>query len=257
VAAGTTFFILLALFPAVAAVVSLYGLFADRGAIAHELDVASPFLPRGAVIVIHDELNRLIAQKPQKMGWTFAFSTVIALWSASGGIKALVEGLNAAYDKRETRGFLRLSAVALLMTAIGILLAVFAINFMAIIPVVVRYVPYRSGLREMLPILSFAGAFITSLAVLAAIYGFGPNRSRWEWHWVTWGSVTAAILWLLGTALFKLYVQNFGSFDRVYGSLGAAIGFLTWIWLSIVILLFGAELNCEIERRSRGLCTEQ
>jgi membrane protein len=247
VAAGATFYILLALFPAFASIVSLYGLFADRASLAHEIYRASAFLPRGAVITLNAELQRLIAQPPQKAGLTFLVSTMIALWSASGGVKAIVEGLDVAYEVRENRSFLKLSAIALLITALGIVVVAITLDIAVLLPLLFAHFPYRSVLRQMITVLSWPAALAFGMAILSVIYRYGPNRRR-HWRWFSWGAVLASAMWLAGTAIFKIYVRNFGSFDRVYGSLGAAIGFMVWIWLLIVIVLLGAELNCEIER---------
>jgi len=247
VAAGATFYILLALFPAFASIVSLYGLFADRASLAHEIYRASAFLPRGAVITLNAELQRLIAQPPQKASLTFLVSTMIALWSASGGVKAIVEGLDVAYEVRENRSFLKLSAIALLITGLGIVVVAITLDIAVLVPLLFAHFPYRSVLRQMITVLSWPAALAFGMAILSIIYRYGPNRRR-HWRWFSWGAVLAAAMWLAGTAIFKIYVRNFGSFDRVYGSLGAAIGFMVWIWLSIVIVLLGAELNCEIER---------
>jgi membrane protein len=251
VAAGATFFVLLALFPAFASIVTLYGLFADRATIAHELSFVARFLPRGAVVVLNAELQRLMAQPIPRLGATFLFSTIIALWSASGGLKALVHGLNVAYEVDETRGFIRLSAIAFLFTGAAIVFSLLAVTLGGFFPLVLRQMPFHSLLRAWLPVISWPVAFGLSLMMLAAIYTYGPNRRR-PWRWVTWGSVLTAALWLLGTLIFKWYVQNFGNFDRVYGNLGAIIGFLTWIWLSLVVLLFGAELNRRLDRHDQA-----
>lgn len=248
VAAGATFYILLALFPAFASIVSLYGLFADRASLAHEIYRVSAFLPRGAVITLNTELQRLIAQPAQKAGVTFLISSVIALWSASGGVKAIVEGLDVAYEVRENRSFLKLSAIALLITALGIVAVAITLDIAVLLPLLFTHFPYRGILRQAITVLSWPAALCFGMALLSIVYRYGPNRQK-HWRWFSWGAVLASAMWLTGTALFKFYVRNFGSFDRVYGSLGAAIGFMVWIWLSIVIVLLGAELNCEIERR--------
>jgi membrane protein len=248
VAGGATFFILLALFPAFAAMVTLYGFLADRATIAHDIALVSRFLPRGAIIVLNEELHRLIAQKAPRLGLTFAVSTLIALWGASGGVKALVHGLNVAYEAKESRGFIRLSLTALLLAGISIIFSVLAMLLAGLLPQLLRFLPYHSVMRAALPVLSWPIAYVFGLLLLTVIYNYGPCRPRHD-HWVTWGAVMASAFWLLGTYLFKWYVQHFGNFDRIYGSLGAIVGFLTWIWLSLVIILFGAELNRELERR--------
>ncbi len=250
VAGGATFFILLALFPAFAAIVTMYGFLADRATIAHDLALVSRFLPRGAIIVLDTELHRLIAQKIPRLGLTFVVSILIALWGASGGIKALVHGLNVAYEAKEARGFLRLSLIALLLTGISIIFSVLAMLLVGLLPELLRLLPYHGLLRTLLLALSWPIAYVFGLVLLTAIYNYGPCRLRHD-SWLTWGSTVSSALWLLETLLFKWYVQHFGNFDRVYGNLGAIVGFLTWIWLSLVIILFGAELNRELERRKQ------
>jgi membrane protein len=249
VAAGATFFVLLALFPAFASIVTLYGFLADRSTIARELSAISAFLPRGAIVVLTADLNRLIAQKSQEVGLTFLGSTVVALWSASGGLKALVDGLNIAYEVEETRGLVKRSLIALLLTGAAVVFSVVAITLAGLLPIFLRHLPFHSVLRALFPIISWPIAYGFSVFLLAAIYAYGPNRPR-KWHWLSGGSVVASALWLIGTAVFKWYVGHFGDFDRVYGNLGAIVGFLTWIWLSLVIILFGAELNRELQQPS-------
>lgn len=212
-----------------------------------ELAQISPFLPRGAMIVLSAELHRHISQGASRPGFTFLVSIAIALWSASGGFKALVHGLNIACEVEETRGFVRLSAIALMFTAAAVIFCVIAMALAGILPLLARHLPFHSMLRAALTIASWPLAFGFGLLLLAAIYTYGPNR-RTPWRWFTWGAALASALWLMGTLVFKWYVQNFGNFDRVYGNLGAMVGFLTWIWLTNVIILFGAELNHQLER---------
>ena len=244
VAGGITFFVLLALFPAIACVVSLYGLFGDRAAIAHDLDTFAGFLPGGAVTVLGDELHRLTTQRPEQLGIGFLVTLSIAVWSASGGIKALVDGLNIAYEVRETRSFLRLTALALIFTALSIVFVMGAVSLSIAGPHLLDALHFAAPLH----ILIWPASYALCTLMLALIYRFGPNRKQARWRWLTWGSALAAALWILGTILFSWYVQNYGSYNRTYGSLGSAVGFLTWIWLSLVVLLTGAELNCELER---------
>jgi membrane protein len=250
VAAGATFFILLAIFPAFASIVTLYGLIADRASIAEVLKLVSGFLPRGALIVLSAELHRLIAQATPKLGFTFLVSTAIAVWSASGGLKAVMYGLNIAYGVNETRGLLHRSMLAFLFTSAAIFLCVLATTLATLLPTLAQLLPFHSSLRDLVPILGWPVALAFSLITLTALYRYGPNEQR-SWSWLSWGSILASILWLIGTLIFKWYVRNFGNFDRVYGNLGAIVGFLVWIWLSLVIVLFGAELNSQLENRDR------
>jgi membrane protein len=244
VAGGITFFALLALFPALGSVVSLYGLFGDRASIAHDLNLVSDFLPGGAITILKSELGRLAAQPNNTLSLAFLGSSLVALWSASGGFKALVDSLNVAYEVKETRSFLRLSLNALLFTVCAILFAAAGIWLGFVVPDMTR----GGVLALVLRLLVWPAAFLVCAFVLAAIYRFAPDRKSPRWRWITWGNATASLLWLAGTRLFSWYVEHFGSYNRVYGDLGAAVGFLTWLWLSLVILLLGAEINGELER---------
>lgn len=243
VAGGITFFVLLALFPAIAATVSLFGLFSHHTEISRDVDLVSGFLPGGAVTILRAELHRLAGQKPAALNLTFLVGFVVALWSASGGYKALVEGLNVAFEVRESRSFLHQTLNALIFTVAGIVFAAALISLGMAMPDVTSPL-----LRLAFKILAWPLAFIACALVLAVVYRFGPDRPRPRWRWITWGSTISSLLWMAGTLLFSWYAQNFGSYNRVYGELGAAVGFLTWVWLSLVILLMGAEINCELEQ---------
>lgn len=251
VAAGVTFFVLLALFPAIASIVSLYGIFADRATIAEVLHTLSPFLPGGAVTVIGEDLHRLVTEKPIKLNVAFFIGSAIALWSASGGISALIDGLDLAFETRETRTFLKMTRDALLFTVGGIIAGALAAYFLAVVPLAIHQSPYAGVFHVLFEIFRWPAAFGVTSFLFALIYHVGPDRKTIPPHWITWGSSIGATLWILGTLLFSWYVQYFGTYDRTYGSLGAAVGFLTWIWISLVILLLGAEIDCEIERRLR------
>lgn len=249
VAAGAAFFIILALFPGFASVVSLFGFFSDRSMLADEIYRLSAFLPRGAVVTLNAELQRLIA-RPEQAGITFLFSSLVALWSASSGVRAVLEGLDVAYEVGEDRPLLKLLATSILLTALGAISVAVSLNIAVILPLIFADFPYRSLLAQFLTILTWPAAFGFGLLVLSIVYRYGPNRPRRGWRCFSWGATVASMAWLGGTALFKLYVGYFDSFNRVYGSLGAVIGFMVWIWLTLVILLFGAGLNREVERDS-------
>jgi len=248
VAGGVTFFFLLAIFPAIACVVTLYGLLADRASIGRDLDLVSGFLPGGAVTILRAELQRLAAQKLGQINITFFAELAIAVWSASGGFKAVVEALNVAYEVKETRSFARQSANALLFTVTAILFALVAINLGLVLPAWATSSDAEPAIRLLVQILVWPASFLIGTLLIGLIYRYGPDRRHPRWRWITWGSAIATLLWLAGTLLFTWYAEHFGSYNRVYGALGAAVGFLTWVWLSIVVLLLGAEIDCELER---------
>lgn len=252
VAASITFFFLLALFPALACVASVYGLFADRSTILHELRVLSGFLPEGAVSVLRTDFTRLAAMPAEKFNLGFVMALAVATWSASGGIKALIEGLNIAYDIRETRSFFRFALHALMLTFIAVIFAAALIEFAVTIPPFVERLPFTSWLSLFIRIFVWPATFMACVLLTSVIYRYGPNRARAKWHWITWGGAVASAAWMAGTFLFTWYVSKFGHYNEMYGNLGSVVGFLTWIWLSLLMLLLGAEINAEIERGHEG-----
>jgi membrane protein len=250
VAAAITFFFLLALFPALACIVSIYGAFADRATIVHELTLISGFVPDGALNVLQTDLDRLAALPAIKFNLGFLVALVLAVWSASGGVKALIDGLNVAYETRDTRSFLMLSLDTFLLTFIAVISAALAIALAVALPAVLAHLPFDTWFVLSFRILIWPLSFAACVVLSSLIYRFGPNRTHTKWRWITWGGVFASAAWIGGTMLFAWYVRNFGHYNEVYGNLGAIVGFLTWIWLSLVVLLLGAEINCEIERNS-------
>ena len=247
-AAAVTFYILLSLFPALGAFVSLYGLIANVEDAQRQILALGGFLPGGAVQVLADQMTRLATGNHDKLGVAFAVSLLISLWSSTSGIKALMEGLNLAYETPEHRGFIRFNLVALAFTIAAIAISIIAIGAVAAAPEFLD----RLGLGhlQVLAVLRWPAFFVFTSLLLSVLYRYGPARGPVRWRWVTPGGVVAALGWMAMSALFSWYVANFGHYDRTYGSLGAIVGFLTWIWLSLMAVLFGAELNAEIERRA-------
>jgi membrane protein len=253
VAAGVTFFALLALFPGIGALAAIYGLFGDRATLAHELSGLAGLLPGGALKVLAAELTRLAALKPAKIGLAFIVSFVVALWSASGGVTSLIESLNIAFEVKERRGYFRVIATALGFVVIVLIFAAMLAKLISLFSPVAGVIDASSDLSWLTPVLRWSSIFLLAIVFNGLVYHYAPDRRLHEPHWLTWGSVTAATLWVLGSALFSWYVQNFGSYDRTYGALGAVVGFLTWIWLSLVALLLGAELDSALENADRAV----
>src|SRR5205823_108182 len=253
-AAAVTFYALLALFPAIAALVSIYGFFADPASIEQHLDSISGVLPGGAIDVIRDQLSRLSAQPRGTLGLSFLLGLVISLWSANGGIKALFDALNVVYEEKEKRSFFRLNAVTLAFTVamIGFLIA--ALACIVALPVALNYLPGFVGF--VLNIVRWPVMLVLVALALACIYRYGPSRDEPKWRWITWGSALAALAWLGFSAIFSFYAGNFGTFNKTYGSLGAVIGFMMWMWLSVAVILVGAKLNAETEHQTARDTTE-
>ncbi|HEY3637131.1 MAG TPA: YihY/virulence factor BrkB family protein [Rhizomicrobium sp.] len=246
VAAGVTFFFLLAIFPAIFSLVSLYGLFADRSSIANLVSGVAPYLPGGAAQILRTDLARLIAEKPAKLDFGFFSGMAIAFWSASGGVSALIDALNVAFNRKETRSFVRLTADALIVTVVSIVALTAGVYVAVAVPVMLARMAYAVQVEGILALFAWPATFFVAAFLLRLVYRLGPDRHNEKTPWITWGSAIAATLWILGTLAFSWYVQNFGSFDRTYGNLGSAVGFLTWIWLSVLILLAGAEIDHEL-----------
>ena len=252
--AGVTFYALLALFPGIGALVAIYALFADPRSIAEHLDAMAGILPGGAVDVIHDQLNRLTAQPSSKLGISFVVGLAISLWSANGGIKALFDALNVVYEEKETRSFIRLNITSLTFTGVMIAFLILALACIVALPTVLGYLPPFVG--EVLKYARWPVLLVLVAVALAWIYRSGPNRDEPRWRWITWGSAFAAFGWLAASALFSWYAANFGSFNKTYGSLGAVIGFMMWIWLSVIVVLVGGKLNAETEHQTARDSTE-
>jgi membrane protein len=254
IAAGVTFYGLLAIFPALAALVSLYGLFADPATIASHLDAMAGVMPGGALDVIRDQVNRVAAQHNGTLGLTFLTGLAVSLWSANAGMKAIFDALNLVFDEEEKRGFFRLNAVSLLFTSGAILFVLVAIAGMVVIPLVLGYLGVPDTPAILVKIFRWPLLFVVVALAQTILYRYGPScRARARsprWRWMSWGSVCAALAWLAVSFLFSWYAENFGNYNATYGSLGAVIGFMVWMWLSTIVTLLGAEVDAEMERRS-------
>ena len=256
VAAGVVFYGLLALFPAITALVSSYALFADPKTISDHMSFISDTLPAGTFSIVQDQVERVLSKGETKLGFAFGTSLLLALWSANGGIKAIIDALNVVYDEDEARGFVKLNAVSLAFT-LGALVAVLAaIGLVVAAPLALSFL----GLGEVSDIALRYGRWpalaLMVLLGLALLYRFGPSRKTPKWQWVSVGSVFAAVAWLTGSAALSYYLANFAGYDATYGSLGAAIGLMMWMWMSTIVVLVGAELNSELEHQTARDSTE-
>ncbi len=253
-AAGVTFYALLALFPAIAAFVSIYGLFADPQTIINQLDALAGVLPGGGMAVIQEQFTRLVAQPSGALTLGVVFGVLISLWSANGGMKGLFDALNVVYGEEEKRSFLWLNLTTLAFTLGMLLFAIIALAAIVVIPVILKFLPTFTG--NLLNVVRWPVIAVLVAVVLALIYRYGPSRDKPKWRWVSWGSTIAAVLWLAFSAIYSWYTANFGTFNATYGSLGAAIGFMLWMWLSTTVILLGGKLNAEIEHQTARDSTE-
>jgi membrane protein len=250
VAAGVVFYGLLALFPAVTAVVSLYGLFANAASINEHLSLVGGLVPAGGVEIIQDQVNRIAAKGETKLGFAFAFGLALALWSANAGMKALIDALNVIYDEKEKRGFIKLNLVSLVLTAGAILAILTALGAIVVLPLVLSFLGLGGWTETLLRLLRWPALLGIVVIGLAVLYRLAPSREHPRWEWLSVGSAFAAIAWLASSALLSWYLASFADYDATYGSLGAAIGMMMWMWISSIVILVGAELNSEIEHQT-------
>ena len=250
VAAGVVFYALLALFPAVTAGVSVYALFADAGTITGHIERLSTLLPGGAIEIVSEQIRRIVERGSSELTFGFVIGLGIAFWSANAGMKAIFDALNVIYDEEEKRSFIKLNLISMLFTlsAIALVLAVFA--SVTVVPFVLTYVGLEGGTRFIIGYGRWLGMFIVTVAALSVLYRYGPSRATARWQWISAGSLFAAAMWMITSIAFSWYVANFGTYNATYGSLGAAIGMMVWMWLSIIVVLIGAELNSEIEHQT-------
>lgn len=250
IAAGVTYFLLLSLFPALGALVALYGFVADPTTIMGHIGFLASIFPPGSFDLILDQLTSLTQQKPSALSFAFVTGLVIALWSANSGMKALFDAMNVAYQEAEKRSFVRLNLLSLAFTFGALLIAIVLIAAIGLVPAALAYF-WLDRWQELLArfarwpfILVFVGCGI------AVIYRYGPSREQAKVRWLSWGVVFSTILWLAASIMFSFYLENFANYNATYGTLGALIGLMVWLWISVIILIVGAELNAELEHQT-------
>ncbi|MEC5322290.1 YihY/virulence factor BrkB family protein [Aurantimonas sp. A3-2-R12] len=250
VAAGVTYYLLLAIVPGLAAFVSLYGLFADPATVSDHLAQLRAFIPGGGMDVLETQLKRLASKGDTTLGLSLVISFAVSLWSANAGVKSLFEAMNVAYDERESRSFFKLNAISLSFTLSLIVVSLLMIGLAVVLPVLLGYLGLGTGLEWLISGLSLLLMIVVFSLGLAALYRWGPDRANAKWRWITPGAILTLVVTTIVSLLFSWYAANFGSYDATYGSLGALIGFMTWIWLTMIILIVGGELNSEMEHQT-------
>lgn len=249
VAGGVTFYALLAIFPAIGAFVSLYGLFADVATVRDQLTEMRGVFPASVIQIVGDQMLRITGATDGKLTVAFVISLLVSVWSANAGMKAMFEGLNVAYDETESRPFFRQTALSYVCTLGALVFLTCVAGILVALPVGLGWL----GLGELrLVSVPLRWGLVLWLATLAftLLYRIGPSRAKAKWRWLTWGAVAASVMWLVGSLGFSWYMGNFARFDATYGPLGAVIAFMLWVWFSVLIVLVGAELNAEIEHQT-------
>lgn len=249
VAGGVTFYALLAIFPAIAAFVSVYGLFADVTTVREQLNEMSGVFPASVVQIVGDQMLRIAGQHEGKLTVALVISLLVSVWSANAGMKAMFEGLNVAYDEAESRPFFRQTALSYACTFGAMLFLACVAGLLVALPAVLTALRLDALLLIWIPL---RWLFVLLLAAFAftLLYRIGPSRAKARWRWLTWGAVAASLLWLGGSLVFSWYVGSISNLDATYGPLGAVIAFMLWVWFSVLTVLVGAELNAEIEHQT-------
>jgi membrane protein len=249
-AAGVVFYGLLALFPALAGFVSLYGLFAKTSSISDQLSLVAGVFPDGVIDIIRDQIARLISKGDAKLSVNFIAAFCIALWSANAGTEAIIDALNVIYEEKEKRGFIRLNLISLGFTLGAIVALTLALTGIILLP----HLLDDFGLDRVSAIILRTARWPTLLLVtilgLSVIYRFGPSRREPQWQWVSIGSIAASIVALATSSLLSWYFAHLANYDATYGSLGAVIGTMLWLWILWVVVLLGAQINSEIEHQT-------
>lgn len=251
IAAGVAFYAMFAVFPGIAAVVALWGIMADPVVIAGYLQVAERFLPTEAAELVHDQVMGLLQAPRSTLGWATFVSVVVALYSARNGVSALVQGLDVVHRTDSRSWLVGIGRdFVLTLTLIGALFATLAT--VVIVPIFLRYVPIDSFAPNLTRFLPWLAMFVLVLVCLSILYRYGPNvppgeRSRW----FSVGVIFATVAWAGVSMGFSLYLQNFNSYNRIYGSIGAAVILMMWLYLSVWALLVGGAINAELDQHRR------
>lgn len=249
-AAGVAYYMLFSLFPAITALVSLYGLFNDPATVERQLQSVAGILPQQASDLVLEQLHSVASAPQGGLGVGLAVSVGLALWSASFAIQTLITALNIAYDETERRSMLRFYAVSLGLTLAAIVFVPVALGLVAVLPAVVSVLPLGGTAETLVNWLRWPILAALVMVALAALYRFAPCRATPRWRWVTWGAVIATLVWIAASIGFSVYVRSFADYNATYGSLGAVVILLFWFYITAYVVLLGAELNAEIEHQT-------
>jgi membrane protein len=255
VSAGVAFYGFVAVVPALVATVAVYGLVADPSQVTEQIRSLATVVPGEALPLLEEQMIRITSNN-QAAGIGALLGVLVAIYSSANATKALITGLNIAYDETEKRNFFKLTALAIVLTFGGIIGAALAVGLVAVLPSLLAQLNLTKSVEMVLNLVRWpilVGGFLGALAVF---YRYGPSRNEAKWSWVSPGALVAAILWVLGSAAFSLYVSKFASYDKTYGPLGAVVVFLMWLYISALTVLIGAELNAEMERQTKRDTTE-
>lgn len=256
IAAGVAFYGFLAIFPAIAAVMAVSGLFVDPSQVTEQVKGLSELLPQDIIDIVITQAQAVSGSSSNGLGLTAILGVLIALYSASKGMASLMDGINVAYDEEETRGFIKLKLITLGLTLFLIFGLLVSLTVTLALPAVLSFVELGGVIEPLVLGLSFFTIAVLTIIGLSVLYRYGPCRDAPEWSWASVGAIAGCILWLAGSVGFAYYVKTFGSYNESFGSLAGVVIMLTWLWLSAFIILLGAELNAEMEAQTRRDTTQ-
>ncbi len=251
VAAGVTFYVILALFPALTALVSIFGLLANPVMIGEQLVALSDVLPAPAIGLLRGQLDNLLAAPVSRLSAGFVLSLMVAFWSINNAMKAVIDGMNMAYGEKERRGIVQLNVLSFAFALGAVLMVILYLFAIGVVPLVLAFVGLDEFTGRLISWTRWPVLMAVSAIAVGLITRYGPCRVRPKWRWVTPGGVFVVLVWVVMSILFSMYLANFAHYDKTYGSLGAVIGLMMWVWLSTFILLIGAGINAEVEERRR------
>lgn len=250
VAAGVALNTLLAVFPAMAVLASIYGMFASPAQVASEIAPFYGILPHDAAAIIQAQLTALARPRGQTLGVAAIVSFILSIYYSSQGVSSLMSATNIAYSEGERRGFIRRLLVALGFAIGAVVGFVLMLLLTVAVPLGLQRLPLPSFVAQAALALRWVLLWVFAALGLAIVYRYAPSRQNPRWRWVSWGSVVAATLWLVSSVLFSLYVRDFGSYGKTYGALGGVIVLIMWFYLQSFAVVIGAEFNAETEHQT-------
>lgn len=251
VSAGVAYYFFLALFPTIIAAVSIYGLVMDPAQVEQQMSQIAGILPEQASRMLSNILERIAGKTEETLGWSFAVSILVSLWSAQKGTNSVFEGVNIAYDEIDERGFFKRNGLTLLFTLAGIILGILCTALVVAFPALVESINLPFYLETLIQWLRWPLMAAVVMGALGITYKIAPYRRSPRFRWVSPGAIIATILWLAGSILFSVYIDNFGNYDETYGSFAAVIILMLWFYITAYIILLGAEINSEMEHQTR------
>ena len=250
IAGGVAFFILFAMFPAITALVSAYGIFFNASAIGQDLSLLQGLVPGNVLSILNEQASRIASQSNRALSIALIAGILVSLWSAMGGVKAMIDALNVIYEERETRNLFKLNLVALVFTLGGFAVFLVAVGAVVVAPLALSWIGLGNAAAGLIRIARWPAMWTVLMVGLAVLYRYGPDRRAARWQWVSVGSVFASVVWIAASFLFSWYLAKFNTYNATYGSLGAVLAMMMWLWISTMVVLLGAELNAEVEHQT-------